>query len=31
MGFSDVYRSVVKEYPNMMSVEEMSKAPTHIC
>ena len=26
MGFSDVYRSVLKEYPDVMTVEEMSKA-----
>lgn len=26
MGFSDVYRSVLKEYPDIMTVEEMSKA-----
>ena len=26
MGFSDVYRSVLKEYPDILTVEEMSKA-----
>ena len=26
MGFSDVYRSVLKEYPDVMTVGEMSKA-----
>lgn len=26
MGFSDVYRSVLKEYPDIMTVEEMSRA-----
>ena len=26
MGFSDVYRSVLKEYPDVMTIEEMSKA-----
>lgn len=26
MGFSDVYRSVLKEYPDILTVEEMSRA-----
>ena len=26
MGFSEVYRSVLKEYPDIMTVEEMSRA-----
>ena len=26
MGFSEVYRSVLKEYPDILTVEEMSKA-----
>lgn len=26
MGFSDVYRSVLKDYPDVMTVEEMSRA-----
>ena len=26
MGFRDVYRSVLKEYPDILTVEEMSKA-----
>lgn len=26
MGFRDVYRSVLKEYPDIMTVEEMSRA-----
>ncbi len=26
MGFSDVYRSVLKDYPDILTVEEMSKA-----
>jgi len=26
MGFSDVYRSVLKEYQDILTVEEMSKA-----
>ena len=26
MGFSDIYRSVLKEYPDILTVEEMSKA-----
>ena len=26
MGFSNVYRSVLKEYPDIMTVEEMSRA-----
>ena len=26
MGFSDIYRSVLKEYPDVMTVEEMSRA-----
>lgn len=26
MGFSDVYRSVLKEYPDILTVEKMSKA-----
>ena len=26
MGFCDVYRSVLKEYPDVMTIEEMSKA-----
>lgn len=26
MGFSDVYRSILKEYPDILTVEEMSRA-----
>lgn len=26
MGFSDVYRSVLKDYPDVLTVEEMSRA-----
>lgn len=26
MGFSDVYRSVLKEYPDILTVEEMRQA-----
>ena len=26
MGFSDVYRSVLKEYPDILTVEEMCRA-----
>lgn len=26
MGFSDVYRSVLKEFPDILTVEEMSRA-----
>ena len=26
MGFNDVYRSVLKEYPDILTVEEMSRA-----
>lgn len=26
MGFSDVYRSVLKDYPDALTVEEMSRA-----
>ena len=26
MGFCDVYRSVLKEYPDILTVEEMSRA-----
>jgi excisionase family DNA binding protein len=26
MGFSEVYRSVLKEYPDILTVEEMSRA-----
>lgn len=26
MGFSDIYRSVLKEYPDILTVEEMSRA-----
>lgn len=26
MGFSDIYRSVLKEYSDILTVEEMSKA-----
>ena len=26
MGFSDIYRSVMKEYPDILTVEEMSRA-----
>ena len=26
MSFGDVYKSVLKEYPDVMSVEEVSKA-----
>ena len=26
MGFSDIYRSILKEYPDILTVEEMSKA-----
>ena len=26
MGFSDVYRSVLKEFPEILTVEEMSRA-----
>ena len=26
MGFNEVYRSVLKEYPDILTVEEMSKA-----
>ena len=26
MGFRDVYRSILKEYPDILTVEEMSKA-----
>ena len=26
MGFSDVYRSVLKDYPDELTVEEMSRA-----
>lgn len=26
MGFNEIYRSVLKEYPDILTVEEMSKA-----
>ncbi len=26
MGFSDIYRSILKEYPDILTVEEMSRA-----
>lgn len=26
MGFSDIYRSILKEYPDILTVEEMSLA-----
>jgi len=26
MGFSDVYRSVLKDYPDILTVEELSRA-----